>query len=39
VSDYRPGEGYGHYVTHGNLNATLVNEVDPSDSVVVNLDF
>jgi hypothetical protein len=39
LSAYIPGEGYGHYVTHGNLSATLVNDVDPADSVVLNLDF
>ena len=39
VSAYMPGEGYAHYDTHGNLTATLVNQVDPTDSVVLNLDF
>ncbi len=39
VSPYIPGEGYQHFVTHGNLTATLVNQADPSDSVVLNLDF
>jgi hypothetical protein len=28
-----------NYLTHGHLTATLVNEADPSDSVVLNLDF
>jgi hypothetical protein len=39
VSAYIPGEGYGHYDTHGNLTATLVNQADATDSVVLNLDF
>jgi len=30
---------YLNYVTHGHLTATLVNEADPSDSVVLDLDF
>jgi len=28
-----------HYDTHGNLTATLVNQEDPSDSVVLDLDL
>jgi hypothetical protein len=28
-----------HHDTHGSLTATLVNEADPSDSVVLNLHF
>ena len=31
--------GYLHYQTHGHLTATLVNLDDPSDSVVLALDF
>jgi hypothetical protein len=39
VSPYITGNGYKHHDTHGNLTATLVNQADPSDSVVLNLDF
>lgn len=39
VSPYIPGDGYKHHETHGNLTATLVNQADPSDSVVLSLDF
>ena len=28
-----------NYLTHGHLTATLVNDADPSDSIVLNLDF
>jgi hypothetical protein len=31
--------GYRHFQTHGHLAATLVNRDDPSDSVVVSVDF
>jgi hypothetical protein len=31
--------GYLHFQTHGHLTATLANRDDPSDSVVLNLDF
>jgi hypothetical protein len=39
VSDYIPHDGFLHHQTHGNLTATLVNLADPTDSVVLNLDF
>jgi hypothetical protein len=39
VSPYIAGSGYKHHENHGNLTATLINQADPSDSVVLNLDF
>jgi hypothetical protein len=39
VSPYIPRDGFMHHETHGNLTATLVNSADPSDSVVLKLDF
>jgi hypothetical protein len=39
VSPYIERTGYKHHETHGHLSATLVNQADPSDSVVVELDF
>lgn len=39
VSPYIPREGYKHHDTHGNLTATLINQADPSDYVVLDLDF
>ena len=39
VSPLAVPNGYQHFQTHGHLTATLVNQDDPSDSVVLNLDF
>jgi hypothetical protein len=39
VSPLAVPNGYQHHQTHGHLTATLVNQDDPSDSVVLNLDF
>jgi hypothetical protein len=39
VSPLAVPDGYQHFQTHGHLTATLVNQDDPSDSVVLNLDF
>jgi hypothetical protein len=39
VSAYVPNDTYLHHVTHGNLTATLVNQADPSDSLLLNLAF
>ena len=39
VSPLADTQGYLHFQTHGHLTATLVNQDDPSDSVVLNLDF
>jgi hypothetical protein len=39
VSALAVPDGYQHFQTHGHLTATLVNQGDPSDSVVLNLDF
>jgi len=39
VSPLAVPNGFQHFQTHGHLAATLVNQDDPSDSVVLNLDF
>ena len=39
VSPLAVPNGNQHFQTHGHLTATLVNQDDPSDSVVLNLDF
>lgn len=39
VSPRPAAQNYWRHETHGNLKATLVNRDDPSDSVVLNLDF
>lgn len=39
VSPLAVPDGYQHFQTHGHLTATLVNQDDPSDSVILNLDF
>jgi hypothetical protein len=39
VSPLAVPDGYLHFQTHGHLTATLINQDDPSDSVVLDLDF
>jgi hypothetical protein len=39
VSPLAVPDGYLHFQTHGHLTATLINQDDASDSVVLDLDF